>query len=118
VGGSRRASAGRAKAVAGMSLEAIRRASLAINLWAGFVLMSAPYQREITMAKFRYGVDFVEDHLGRLRECLNETAELNGRVVNVLWLPARTVSFQGDNGENMQKSGPSHYIVVSEYEAE
>lgn len=61
--------------------------------------------------KKHHAVDMVRDDPVLLRDKLDEIAEGGGRIINVIWQPARRVTL-GDAETNP----PSGYIVISEYE--
>jgi hypothetical protein len=61
----------------------------------------------------RYAVDTVRDEPVRLRDQLDHIAAEEGRVVSVIWQPARQVALEPGLPPYEVASG---YVVVSEYE--
>lgn len=67
-------------------------------------------------SKKRYAVDLVRDDPDRLQDKLNQIAEQGGRVVNVLWLPARTVSITNTDESVDVTKYQSGFSVISEHD--
>ena len=65
------------------------------------------------MSRKQYAVDTVRDEPVRLREQLDHIAAEGGRVVSVIWQPARQVTLEPGLQPYEVASG---YIVISEHE--
>ena len=65
------------------------------------------------MTRKRYAVDTVRDEPVRLRDQLDHIAAEGGRVVTVIWQPARQVALEPGLPPYEVASG---YVVVSEHE--
>ena len=65
------------------------------------------------MSRKQYAVDTVRDEPVRLREQLDHIAAEGGRVVSVIWQPARQVTLEPGLQPYEVASG---YIIVSEHE--
>ena len=65
------------------------------------------------MTRKRYAVDTVRDEPVRLRDQLDHIAAEGGRVVAVIWQPARQVALEPGLPPYEVASG---YVVVSEHE--
>ena len=65
------------------------------------------------MTRRRYAVDTVRDGPVRLRDQLDHIAAEGGRVVTVIWQPARQVALEPGLPPYEVASG---YVVVSEHE--
>jgi hypothetical protein len=65
------------------------------------------------MSRKRYAVDTVRDEPVRLRDQLDHIAAERGRVVTVIWQPARQVALEPGLPPYEVASG---YVVVSEHE--
>ncbi|HEY1979291.1 MAG TPA: hypothetical protein VGH13_04330 [Xanthobacteraceae bacterium] len=65
------------------------------------------------MSKKQYAVHTVRDEPARLREALDHIAADDGKVVTIIWQPARLVTLEPGQPSHEVSSG---YVVVSEYE--
>jgi hypothetical protein len=65
------------------------------------------------MTRKRYAVDTVRDEPVRLRDQLDHIAAEGGRVVTIIWQPARQVALEPGLPPYEVASG---YVVVSEHE--
>ena len=65
------------------------------------------------MTRKRYAVDTVRDEPVRLQDELDHIAAEEGRVVSVIWQPARQVALEPGLPPYEVASG---YVAVSEYE--
>ena len=65
------------------------------------------------MSRKQYAVDTVRDEPVRLREQLDHIAAEGGRVVSVIWQPARQVTLEPGLQPYEVASG---YVIISEHE--
>jgi hypothetical protein len=65
------------------------------------------------MTRKQYAVDTVRDEPARLRDQLDHIAAEGGRVVSVIWQPARQVMLEPGLPPHEAASG---YVIVSEHE--
>src|SRR5271165_4862519 len=70
-------------------------------------------RRSVAMTRKQYAVHTVRDEPVRLRDQLDHIAADGGRVVSVIWQPARQVSLEPGLPPHEVASG---YVVVSEHE--
>ena len=68
---------------------------------------------EVAMSRKQYAVDTVRDEPVRLREQLDHIAAEGGRVVSVIWQPARQVTLEPGLQPYEVASG---YVIISEHE--
>jgi hypothetical protein len=70
-------------------------------------------RRRVVITNKQYAVDTVRDEPVRLREQLDHIAAEGGRVVSVIWQPARQVTLEPGLPAYEVASG---YVIVSEHE--
>jgi hypothetical protein len=61
----------------------------------------------------RYQVNLVRDDPVRLRERLDDVAEIDGKVISIMWHPERQIA--AEHGE-VPYTALSGYVIVSEHE--
>ena len=69
--------------------------------------------KEVAMSRKQYAVDTVRDEPVRLREQLDHIAAEGGRVVSVIWQPARQVTLEPGLQPYEVASG---YVIISEHQ--